>query len=311
MKRFLLCAALAVFGLNIQAQEDKKPVIETKSVEVEKANGETKVTITTRKNDEVTKEVLTGADAEKWIEENDPEYAKTNASRSVGTSSNSSSNANSNSNSGKNSTTDVTVSISKPDVTEIKKEIIVVQEQMNEELEKVAKKLSEINVDSVLKDFGIEVYNTDESYHFEMKTSGDDKKSVIVMKSMTKDETEEVNVDVEVEVENGETRKQVSVVKHAYMLEDNAELNSNLKLDQLNIYPNPSDGVLKVDFVSKSTDNITLEFSSATGDLVSIMETSGKGAKNIVFDLNDLPAGVYYLTIKQSGKALHKKLMIQ
>lgn len=303
MKRFLLFAAFAAFGFTTQAQQDKKPMLETKSVEIEKSNGETTVTVTTRKNDQVTKEIYTGADAEKWIEENDPEYAKTSASRSVG--------ANSNSNSSKNSTTDVTVTISKPDVEEIKKEIIVIQKEMSEEFEKVAQKISEINVDSVLKDFGIEVYNTDDSYHFEMKTKGDDKKSVIVMKSVTKDEEEEVNVDVEVEIDNGQTKKQVTVTKRAYMLEDNSELSSNLKLDDLSIYPNPSDGVLKVDFVSKSTDNITMEFSNAQGDLVSVMETSGKGAKNMVVDLNDLPAGVYYLTIKQSGKALHKKLIVQ
>lgn len=263
----------------IQAQNS----IETKTVEVENKSGELSVEITTSKNGEVVKEVLTGAEAENWLKENDALDAISNGP--------------------KNTSKEVVVSISKPDVKEIKKEIIVIQEQMNTELEKVAKKLSEIDIDSILKDIGIEVFDTKDSYHFEFKTEDRPEKSFVVIKS------EEGKSDAREGV-NSE-QNDVPSAAHVCMIEDNLDYTSNLNLNELKIYPNLKSGLLEISFVSKSNDDCTVVLSDLNQTILAKSKTHGKGQKNLLFEFNISNPGIYSLTFTQGSKSLYKRILTQ
>jgi hypothetical protein len=286
MTRNLLFIGLLFIAQFSFAQGARKSGIETKSIEIEKVNGTTQVTITTNKNGDETIEVYTGNQAEEWLKENEAESSS-------------------------NKTT-VSVHIDQDDVEEMKQEIIEVQDDIARELDRVAAKIGNINLDSILNSFDIEVHTTDDGVAYELNINGDQKRSVIIMKSF--DDSEDgvdVNVDVEVEIDEDHTTESVRVTRRAFLVEDDAKKKSSLKLKDLSIYPNPADQVLKVGFVSNSTDQIIVTLKNSQGSLVSTMKTSGKGQKNLAMDLNDLAAGVYYLNIAQGNDTLNKKLIIQ
>lgn len=93
----------------------------------------------------------------------------------------------------------------------------------------------------------------------------------------------------------------------AFSLEDNKEL----KLDEFNFYPNPSDGTFQLKFQGK--DRATM---------VKVTDINGKqmyaedlqnfsGTYDNEINLSGLKKGVYLLQVVQGGKAVNKKIVIE
>lgn len=288
MTRSLLLIGLVFVAQFAFAQSDKKTGIETKTVEVESLNGETTVSVTTKSNGNVTTEVFTGKEAEQWLEENDkPAEGSSKKQQSI------------------------SIHIDQDDIEEMKADIDDIQDDISRELDAVAKKIENISIDSILKSFDIEVTTTEDQIQYEYKTDGNKKRSVVIVRSTGSSNDFDVDLNFEVESDGEEESEVLTVTKRSFLIEDDTESKSGLKLKDLSIYPNPADQVLKVDFTSNSTDQIIVTLKNGRGSVVSTMKTKGKGQKNFVMDLNDLPSGVYHLNIVQGNDTLNKKLIIQ
>lgn len=288
MNRNLLLIGLVFAAQFTFAQSDRKSGIETKTIEVEKHNGETTVSVTTKKNGNVTTEVYSGKEAEQWLEENDRPL-KDNSKKQQS----------------------VSIHIDQDDIDEMKADMDEIQDDIAKELDAIAKKIENISIDSVLRVFDIEVTNTEDRVQYEYKSDGDKKRSIVILKSSGASKDFDIDVQYEIETEDDQETEELTVTKRSFLVEDDTEAKSSLKLKDLSVYPNPADQVLKVDFTSNSTDQIIVTLKNAKGSLVSTMKTAGKGEKNLVMDLNDLPAGVYHLSIAQGQETLNKKLIIQ
>jgi hypothetical protein len=80
------------------------------------------------------------------------------------------------------------------------------------------------------------------------------------------------------------------------------------EIQDINIYPNPSEGLLKIEASEEIFANTTLEISDTYGKLVYIKILYNTRYQEI--DLSRLPKGMYYLRIHTNNKIYHKKVLI-
>jgi len=71
---------------------------------------------------------------------------------------------------------------------------------------------------------------------------------------------------------------------------------------QINIYPNPSKGELIVEYVNSLSNNLTVEVYDINGKLELIKELNQ--LNKITINTHYLPAGVYFITLKENQKAI-------
>ncbi|MBC7865180.1 MAG: T9SS type A sorting domain-containing protein [Bacteroidia bacterium] len=87
---------------------------------------------------------------------------------------------------------------------------------------------------------------------------------------------------------------------------------NNLKVDQLNFYPNPNNGKFTLSFNLKEKGNTSITVFSIDGKKVyneNLKDFSGEYTKAI--DLTGSPKGVYFLNVMQGKNNLVKKIVIE
>lgn len=85
-----------------------------------------------------------------------------------------------------------------------------------------------------------------------------------------------------------------------------------LELESLTYYPNPNDGRFDVKLTTKEQGPVTLQVHSLKGDLLYDFKISTPD-RSIRFpvDISEQEPGIYVLQIKQNGKSLSKKIVIE
>jgi hypothetical protein len=79
------------------------------------------------------------------------------------------------------------------------------------------------------------------------------------------------------------------------------------------IYPNPSDGIVNIDFIADGSETLDIYIYNAFGQLMSDLITHNVkrvGFNTISYDLSSLPGGVYYFKIIESNRLFTKKLIL-
>jgi hypothetical protein len=84
-------------------------------------------------------------------------------------------------------------------------------------------------------------------------------------------------------------------------------------LQNLTVYPNPSNGSFTLSFYLNSKENIGVSIENILGqELVSETLTNTPGLFSKTYDVKSLPKGVYILSMKQNNKAtLAQKIILQ
>jgi serine protease Do len=88
--------------------------------------------------------------------------------------------------------------------------------------------------------------------------------------------------------------------------------NARLELQDVELYPNPSDGMFQLKFKSGEEGAVTISISDATGKEI-IRDEIGdfKGNYAGEFDLKGNTPGVYFLNISQNGKVMTEKIVLK
>ncbi len=80
---------------------------------------------------------------------------------------------------------------------------------------------------------------------------------------------------------------------------------------QFEVYPNPTDGVVNVQFNNSSAEGAVIELMSLSGQAIQIMEVDDSMGDRVQMDLGDLPAGVYMLRFTQNNQTAVKRIVLQ
>lgn len=87
----------------------------------------------------------------------------------------------------------------------------------------------------------------------------------------------------------------------------------SLQLNEFKLYPNPSEGNIKIEFEAKESGPVQIKLTDATGSRVLYDETldlSGGFYQNTI-DVGQHEAGVYILQIIQNNKALSRRVIMR
>ena len=78
-------------------------------------------------------------------------------------------------------------------------------------------------------------------------------------------------------------------------------------------FPNPVNGLTKVNVYLMNSGNLSLKVTNLTGQTLMSMEKSNvqPGVSQFVIDASQLSAGVYFYTVKQGDKSITKKMVIE
>ena len=78
-------------------------------------------------------------------------------------------------------------------------------------------------------------------------------------------------------------------------------------------FPNPVDGLTKVNVYLMNSGDLSLKVTNLTGQTLMNMEKSNvlPGVSQFVIDASQLSAGVYFYTVKQGDKSITKKMVIE
>ncbi len=80
--------------------------------------------------------------------------------------------------------------------------------------------------------------------------------------------------------------------------------------ERLLIYPNPSDGIIKIEYTTISLDEVIIKVMDANSRSLITKKYEGKHSLLIDLDLSDLPSSVYFLELSSSGRLYHKKIVL-
>jgi hypothetical protein len=77
-------------------------------------------------------------------------------------------------------------------------------------------------------------------------------------------------------------------------------------------FPNPVEGLTKVNVYLMNSGDLSLKVMNLTGQTLMNMEKSNvqPGVSQFVIDASQLPAGVYFYTVKQGDKSTTKKMIV-
>lgn len=106
-----------------------------------------------------------------------------------------------------------------------------------------------------------------------------------------------------------------SDISKYYYNDISTEINTveeNIKNLDVLIYPNPSEGDLKIDFQLSNNDNVNISLNSIDGRLIEkiLNKNLKKGQHSINWKNNNLSSGNYFVTIETSKNTTSKKLII-
>jgi len=110
---------------------------------------------------------------------------------------------------------------------------------------------------------------------------------------------------------NGNLSTLLSDVLRFYedVLSDVGETNELIK--SLKVYPNPSDGIVNVEF--KSSGSTQLQLLSADGQVVEekVIENSNSHVMQTQFDVGGLGEGIYLLSVENSFGKVGRKVVVK
>ncbi|HOS49023.1 MAG TPA: T9SS type A sorting domain-containing protein, partial [Bacteroidia bacterium] len=84
------------------------------------------------------------------------------------------------------------------------------------------------------------------------------------------------------------------------------------ELSNVEVYPNPSKGLLSVNFNSISADNYLLTVSDLSGRVLRMIPVSAvEGENKVNLELTDVSTGVYVLTLKGNSDVSQTRIVIE
>jgi hypothetical protein len=86
-------------------------------------------------------------------------------------------------------------------------------------------------------------------------------------------------------------------------------INKLEKLNDLAVYPNPTQGIIYIDVVSYNDPSLRIELFNILGEQVSVVQQSLPGSGIISLDLSDVRPGVYFVKIVTGGKIYSAKVI--
>lgn len=94
-------------------------------------------------------------------------------------------------------------------------------------------------------------------------------------------------------------------------IQPRAEVNNTLELNDLEMYPNPTDGIINVRFSTITNDPVEIIVNGANGAIVYKEKNDAtNGSYQGAIDLSRSPDGIYILNIIQNGKLLSEKIVL-
>ena len=79
-----------------------------------------------------------------------------------------------------------------------------------------------------------------------------------------------------------------------------------------NVYPNPTSGLLVVSFDNRGVNQAEVSIHNISGELIKIkVASTNEGGNTTIFDLSEVPLGLYFVQAKTTTQVLKKKILIQ
>jgi hypothetical protein len=314
MKKSLLflLSLIALFTINILSAQEQKEVQKTeKSINVENENGEITVTITEKEGDQVSTEVLTGEEAEKYLEEQhsgnhfimieddqDGEHVIKMEMKMEGD--------------GENNFVWVSEDGMDFDFSEIEEELEVLRNELDElNKEEIAERLDEI---IEMKEQMNEVHVVkmaemhDGMYEWQSgvncNVNVEEKDGVmIITKTIGDSQTiEEIIID---EDNNG---KQIYVVNSGSRDKSSIASSDNINMS---VYPNPNEGNFTIELDLKTEETANVKVIDSTGKEVYSRSVKGIDKHELKVKLKKPSAGVYVILVEQGNKKMKLKTIIK
>jgi len=85
----------------------------------------------------------------------------------------------------------------------------------------------------------------------------------------------------------------------------------SLIANQINIYPNPSRGIVYAEWNTNSHDQGTVTISNTLGQIVKSYKLASINQWSQSFDLHDLPRGIYIMTFANTHTSISKRIVLQ
>lgn len=278
--------AAFTYAQNNGGEDEKTSKKIEKKVEIKEVNGEKTVSITTIENGIEKKEVLTGEEAEKYLTGESSWFSKDGANIKI--------NCN---------------EIKDLSSTSNCKVIILEENDMNDEdLMKVLSDLENMKCAMQWVEIELNSENNSESSKVgviniidkEIFITGDNQIINLNTESKTEDEkVEQVKIEV-----------RINKTKH----ENSPEIIKDVKIEntnQLNIYPNPANDQLTIEFSTPTSDHASVELLDLNGKVIYTENISGNTNYKKMINSGLMPNGVYLLQVKQGTFLQNIKLVIQ
>ncbi|MEZ5014976.1 MAG: T9SS type A sorting domain-containing protein [Chitinophagales bacterium] len=80
----------------------------------------------------------------------------------------------------------------------------------------------------------------------------------------------------------------------------------------MTVYPNPASNQLHVEYtIPDDYGEMTMQLMDLEGTLIMHMNVSGDGSNEVVFDLQNIPSGIYIVRMQVDGTVLNRKCIVQ
>jgi hypothetical protein len=290
----------------------------TKTIEVKEVNGEKQVTVTTTQNGQKTVMIYTGTEAETFLKEH---HEKMNTS----------------SNQMKMEELEdmeFTMNIEGMEEGDTKKIIIVSSDNNDHENgdhETIVWSTEDGETHKIdINHMNVDVTDGEDGEPMKIKMSYTDENGKNVNKVMVIDKTEmaetmedvedilhEMNIDIDMDINikdsNGKNVKTVVVSKKIIISEDDETMIEEAEskmFSSFSLSPNPSSGVVKLEFTPVNKGNIDIMVTGVDGNEIYTEAYNGKGKYSKTIQLNDYQ-GVVILTISQGDYVEVRKIIIE
>jgi hypothetical protein len=87
-------------------------------------------------------------------------------------------------------------------------------------------------------------------------------------------------------------------------------LNNTINAKNILVYPNPNNGLFKIDFQLDAKDNVTLKIVNLNGQIVYQNNLGSTLSENLSIDLSELASGVYTLRVDGVNTQITKKISV-
>jgi hypothetical protein len=85
---------------------------------------------------------------------------------------------------------------------------------------------------------------------------------------------------------------------------------ANSGFDEVKLYPNPTSGLVGLEYNSEVASEVTVYVADITGRVMQIVATQAEIGYNYQeLDVSDLPSGVYLITLEVNGERMNMRLL--